>query len=289
MTTPNRTNRSRRDKRQKFVWLDQVKADKKLPRSAFIVAFQLMQGFNANYGGATWKSIETLAKETGLSEPSIVRITRQLAQRGHLKIEHGKAGRGGHSNRYFMVKKTSADEGLETSTDGGLQTSPQTSAGDPQTSAGGGDLLKNHLTGEAQEASPVRGRESGSLALTGPASAPAPVGGALEAKETVDRLPGIFSELLAIWQRPHGDEDETAAWEAFAATCSEGDPEQIAVAIIASGHRWVAAYQNEPNMLKPLWKWIRLNTWKHQPRKKQPQRNGNKVSLSALALEIGGR
>ncbi len=106
----SRTKRSR-DDRRKFLWLDQVKADKKLPRSAFVVAFELMDGFNAEFGGAAWKSIETLAKETRLSEPSIVRITRQLAQHGHLRIEPGKAGRGGrgHSNRYFMVQKTSAD------------------------------------------------------------------------------------------------------------------------------------------------------------------------------------
>ena len=95
----SRSNHSRRDDRRKFTWLDQVKADDELPSSAFLVAFQLMQGFNAKYGGACWKSIETLADDTGLSEPSIVRITRLLAQRGHLRIEPGSGvGRGGHNS-----------------------------------------------------------------------------------------------------------------------------------------------------------------------------------------------
>ncbi len=87
---PAKASRSRRDQRQKYHWLDQIKADKKLPGSAFLVAFELKQGFNAKYGGACWKSIETLADDTGLSEPSIVRITRQLAQRGHLRIRTGQ-------------------------------------------------------------------------------------------------------------------------------------------------------------------------------------------------------
>src|ERR1700730_13531687 len=216
----SRTNRSRRDKRQKFTWLDQVKADDKLPSSAFLVAFQLMQGFNAGYGGACWKSIETLAEETGLSEPSIVRITRQLAQRGHLRIEPGKAGRGGHTTRYFLVLKTSAD--------GGLQTSAQTSAGESQTSAGGGDSLKTHLK-ETLSEFPMGERErSRSLAVI--PGAPAPDGGAPKVewtatlydvvtayasqrqrralKEEGNDLPALekFATLLSIWKRPHGDE-----------------------------------------------------------------------------------
>ena len=93
-----------------------------------------MQGFNAEYGGASWKSIKTLAEETGLSEPSIVRITRQLVEHGHLKVDPGKAGRGGrgHSNRYFMVEKTSAD--------GAFKATEKGSAGEAKGSAGGVDL-----------------------------------------------------------------------------------------------------------------------------------------------------
>jgi hypothetical protein len=37
-TKSSRSNRNRRDKRGKFNWLDQVKADDELPSSAFLVA-----------------------------------------------------------------------------------------------------------------------------------------------------------------------------------------------------------------------------------------------------------
>jgi hypothetical protein len=135
--------------------LDQVRRDRELPSSAFVVAYEL--NFNAEYGGAAWQSIETLAKDTGLSEPSIVRITRQLAQHGYLKIEAGRPGRGSHSNRYFMVKQTSADGGL------------QTSAGESQTSAGGVDLSKTHRMRGAK-APPHE--DEGSLRFAADASAP---------------------------------------------------------------------------------------------------------------------
>ena len=262
--TKPRTNR-RRNTRQKFTWLDQVKADKKLPGSAFLVAFELKQGFNADYGGACWKSIETLADETGLSEPSIVRITRQLVQHGHLRIEPGKAGRGGHTNRYFMVKKTSAD--------GGSQTSVQTSAGESQTSAGGGDLLKTHLRGEAK-ASPLRGRENGSRALTViPASAPAPVGGAPEeSKEAVDG----FSDLWALWSShrnfPDTDEDAALGWKAYIAIVP-GEVSRSELHSRAGAH--IAGVKANGLKVGDLWKWLGWNNWrKEPPPSPQPQRNG---------------
>lgn len=288
MATANsktRTNRRIRDKRQKFIWLDQVKADKKLPRSAFVVAFQLMQGFNAEYGGAAWKSIETLAKETGLSEPSIVRITRQLTERGHLKIDPGKPGRGGHSNRYFMVKKTSAGGGLETSTDGDLQTSAQTSARDPQTSASGGDPLKNHLTGEAIEASPVGERES-ELTLAAAPGAPAPVSGAPEGKEvTVDR----FSDLWASWSsiRPHADTltHKAAGRAAFVEVCRWADPDEV---IAAAYKRMTAAEQDNPRFLPKLADWLSNDNWrKPPPPPSKSRRKGGKPALAEMMLRRG--
>jgi Helix-turn-helix domain len=260
----------RRDQRRKYGWLDQVKADDRLPRSAFVVAFELKQGFNAEFGGAAWMSIKTLAADTGLSEPSIVRITRQLVERGHLKIDAGKAGRGSHTNRYFMVNKTSAD--------GGLETGFQTSAGESQTSAGGVDSIKTLL--REAKASRERERERSLALAVIPQGAPAPDGGALS------KLQACLARLLAIWQRGHGVEDEAAAWKALLTACSEGDdPVEIAAAILASGHRWFAAYQkrDEPDMLKPLWKWISLNQWKNPPPQRKPQRNGGKVSLRNIA------
>jgi len=102
--------------------------------------------------------------------------------------------------------------------------------------------------------------------------APAPSGGARRKEK--------FEALVAIWQRGHGDEDRVAAWKAFVAECGQSD--EIADEILASGHRWVAAYQHEPNMLKPLWKWLALGTWKNLPPPPKPKRgnSGGKVSAA---------
>ena len=126
----------------------------------------------------------------------------------------------------------------------------------------------NHLKNQVEEAkASSTGERERSRSLAVIPGAPAPDGGALEG------LKQVFAELFSIWKRGHGDEDEAAAWKAFVAECSKGDddPNEVAAAILASGHRWFAAYRDrdEPGMLKPLWKWLSLNTWKHQPDKKQ--------------------
>ena len=68
-----------------------------------------------------------------------------------------------------------------------------------------------------------------------------------------------FAELLAIWLRPWGEEDETDACLAFALVCREADPDDI----IDSARRWVAAV--EPRFLKPLAKWLVKGLWKKSP------------------------
>jgi Helix-turn-helix domain len=264
-TTQPRTNR-RRDTRKLFDWLNQVKADREVTPSAFLVAFEIGQGFNAEYGGAAWPSSLTIAKAVGLSEPSIIRIVRQLAQRGHLKIDPGKQG-AGHSNRYFMVLKTSTSEGF--------RTAQKTSIRVKKTSTGGYDLSKNHLQGDAK-ASPQGERENGSRALTViPVSAPAPVGGALEGKEGVDR----FSDLWALWSSarswPDNGWDELAARQSFVITCREADPDVV----IAAARAWVGVV--EGRYLSTLAKWLLGRGWLKRPPARR-QRNGK----DALAREL---
>lgn len=111
----------------------------------------------------------------------------------------------------------------------------------------------------------------------------APDGGAPEeGKKAVDRLVvDWFPELLAVWQRPWGD-DAAAAHRAFAMACREAEPDEI----IAAARAWVSAV--EPRFLKPLAEWLAKGLWQNQPPHRKPTRNGGKVSLSAIALEIGG-
>ena len=269
-----RPAKASRTNRRKFLWLDQVKADDELPRSAFVVAFELMQGFNAKYGGAAWKSIETLATDTGLSEPSIVRITRQLVNHGHLKVDPGKGGRG-HSNRYFMVQKTSAD--------GAFKATGKGSAGESKGSVGGVDSLKIHLMEEANASSNgERERRSRSLAVI--PGAPAPYGGALEG------LKERFAALWALWDShrnfPDTDEDEAKAWQAYVAIVPhEVDPGELHPR--AEAH--IAGLKVNGLKVGDLWKWLSRNNWRKEPAPKPTRKSREPSSGQVLLDKYGGR
>jgi hypothetical protein len=117
-----------------------------------------------------------------------------------------------------------------------------------------------------------------------------PHGGAPKGMATdVAAWDAAFAELLSIWKRPHGDEDEDAAWPVFVIACCscQRDPDDLATEIIASARRWVAAYQHKSDKLKPLWTWLSLNTWKNQPPPPKPTRNGGKVSLAETMRKLG--
>jgi len=86
--------------RKLFDWLNQVKADVKLPASAFKVAFEIAQHVNSN-SGAAWPSQQTVGDAIGLSETTVKDAVARLRDRGHLAIEPGR-GRG-HSSRYRLA------------------------------------------------------------------------------------------------------------------------------------------------------------------------------------------
>jgi hypothetical protein len=88
--------------RLRFVWLDQVLADSELPPSAFKVAYRLGQDFNERFDGEAWESCKKIGRAIGLSEATIIIMVRRLHERGHLRVEWGRPGRG-HPNRYQMI------------------------------------------------------------------------------------------------------------------------------------------------------------------------------------------
>jgi hypothetical protein len=278
--TQPRINR-RRDARKLFVWLNQVRGDPELSPVAFMVAFEIGQHFNSRHGGAAWPSSLTIASNIRMSERSVIRAAKLLAQRGHLKIDPGKAGRG-HSNQYFIVLQKGAAAHLKPAPKPAPAQVFRSSRKPASVALKPAPAQENYLEPSmgTLPAFPIGERER-SLAFACPAGAPAPIVGAPEeGKEAVDR----FSELLAIWKRPHGDEDEAAAWTAFVVICRE-DPE-IADEIIASARRWVTAKAQEPEFLKPLEKWLARGAWKNLPPSPKPKRNGGKVALSPIGLEI---
>jgi DNA-binding transcriptional MocR family regulator len=136
MATTSRKTRinRRRDTRKLFVWLDQVRSDPELSSSAFKVAYEIGQHFNSGHGGAAWPSSLTIATNIGVGKATVIRMVQQLRERGHLKIDPGKAGRG-HSNQYFMVvRKGSAAHpkpAAKTCASAGSQDADKRSTGGP--------------------------------------------------------------------------------------------------------------------------------------------------------------
>jgi hypothetical protein len=97
------TDRRNSFAREKFVWLDQVRADPELTPLAFMLAYVLANLVNEREGHA-WPSIARLAAECRVSETSVKQVIRRLVARGHLSVELG-IGRG-KTNRYRWIIKS---------------------------------------------------------------------------------------------------------------------------------------------------------------------------------------
>jgi hypothetical protein len=86
--------------REKFVWLEQVRADPELTPLAFMLAYILADYVNEREGCA-WPSIARLAAECRVTERGIQKTLRSLVERGHVNVELAK-GRG-KTNRYRWI------------------------------------------------------------------------------------------------------------------------------------------------------------------------------------------
>ena len=219
--------------------------------------------------------IDKIAKGSNISERSAYRQIAALRRAGWIAIRRG--GGRERCNEYVLRYPDRAVSGFKPlNPDSGDNETLTERVVNPdnrwQTKRG-----TAKRTGAGAHTPAPRERErSRSLAVPG---ALAPVGGALEqGKVAVDHFP----ELLAIWQRPWG-EDEPAAHRAFAEASRAADPDDI----VAAARAWVATV--EPRFLKPLAAWLAKGLWQNQPPQRKPTRNGGKVSWSQQAFEIGQR
>jgi hypothetical protein len=287
MATTNR----RRDARKLFVWLDQVRGDPELSPSAFKVAYEIGQHFNARHGGAAWPSSLTIATNVGLGKTTVIRVVQQLRERGHLKIDPGKAGRG-FSNQYFMVVRKGAaaypKPAAKTCASAGSQDADKRSTSEPFaepikgpfSTPKGPPVDLNYLEPPMgpPSAVPKEERES-ELALADIPGAPAPVGGALEeGKEVaVDRFP----DLWALWssRRSWPDDDEATARRSFVLECREAQPSDI----MAAAQAWVSAV--EPRYLPKLSKWLLGRGFLKLPPARR-QRHGGNPALAERLLHL---
>jgi DNA-binding FadR family transcriptional regulator len=88
-----------------FIWLDAVKADRRLRGSCFHVAYQLTRKIsNAEHEKSgtlvTWQSERTIANALGLSERTVRDMVHLLRDTDYVDIETGHGP--GSSNRYTL-------------------------------------------------------------------------------------------------------------------------------------------------------------------------------------------
>jgi hypothetical protein len=96
--------------RKIFCWLDQVNRDCELPPHAFKIAFGLSPDFNEDEGGMAWCGLDRLSTRSCTSKSTAHKMIGLLEARGHLRVEWGKRGNGGHPNRYWMVIKSESGD-----------------------------------------------------------------------------------------------------------------------------------------------------------------------------------
>jgi hypothetical protein len=95
--------------KDRFVWLDQVAADRDLPASAFKVSFAIATSLWRNKGTVTlvspeagaaddvreaWIGTREIADKIGMSRFTVMTMVDRLKERGHLEVDPGKRGRG---------------------------------------------------------------------------------------------------------------------------------------------------------------------------------------------------
>jgi hypothetical protein len=287
-----------------FQWLNQIKADRELLPSAFIIAFEIGQHFNRKRGGAAWPSYLTIANAVGLDEATVVRLVRRLHQRGHIKIEPGKRGRG-HPNRYFMVVQKPARAQVS------QKIKP---ASEPLKPAPTQENLLEPLMGNAKafphKVERDRANAHAPLDVAGALKGAAPSfeeedaskkenpcntendarfsekGGEKNVVTTFSRSPetsadasnvvvlgaDTFAELAEIWARPWAD-DEAVDRMAFAKALREGaDPAEI----VEAAKCWAAA-ADAPRYLQPLAKWLNGRGWEKAPPTRRRRHHGQSM------------
>jgi Helix-turn-helix domain len=275
--------RARNRTRDLFLWLNAVKADRELPPSAFLVAYEIGQHFNSRHGGAAWPGLETIAASIGLDKATVIRAVKRLRQRGHLLVEPGRSGRG-HSNRYRMPPAGKI-KGAAAHLSEPAKGAPAPRVKGALVSLKGAPAHLNHLEpskcGEAK-GSPHRERVV-ALRATDPPGALAPDGGAPE--EKTSGLPSkqdseIFAGLWALWARPWLDDEAEASRAFIKATSAGADPADI----IAGAQAWVDAVV--PRFRKPLEKWLAAHGWEKPPPQRR-QRKGKNPPMVAAMLKAG--
>jgi hypothetical protein len=253
-------------------WIRAVLASD-LPHVAVRVAVVI--GFHLNVEtGRCYPGIDDIKTASAVPERSLYRQIALLEKAGWISIQ--RVRKPGRNNEYILTRPAipmAGDPPDETCQNYGRGDLPKQAIRPANRVAGQNKRTREDTTGSPAYSGGPRERDARAREDPGAHA----VCGAPEVKQEL--VPDRFADLLAIWQRPWGEESEADAGLAFAIACREADLDQI----IDSARRWTAAV--EPRFLKPLAKWLAKGLLKKSP-PQRPRRNAGKVSLSAIALAI---
>jgi hypothetical protein len=260
-----------------FAFLRLVKSDHDL--TALAVALQLTEHFNETEGGVARAGTQFMARQLGLSQPTVVRALHRLADRGRLRIEWGKQGRGNVNHCWMLVEERCAGASF-----GRAEKIQKKMRQRPKKDA---PAHMNHLKnqgGASKEAPPL---ERERVHYPSPAAALDGAAGKIETSLLVSASATPeeeeFAALRAAWPRPFAD-DEAADRRAFAEARAIASVDQI----VAGACAWAAA-ADAPRYLQPLAKFLAGRCWEKPPPQRgrthpQHRRNGNKVDLCQMML-----
>lgn len=268
---------TRKGEHEAFIaaWLDQVRRDRKLPFSAFHLAYEIAIHLNRRTREA-WPNQETIGAESNLSKTTIKKLIRLLQAAGHLAFAVGTHR--GVSSRYRAVLKpvergqhvdpfAEAGKGSAMASKGVASEPRRGRRVDPDLLIDLGDASKEEASPNGRERKDASRCEAFGPAVGGALDAPAPAEERQESKSKPlpeEENQGGFAELRALWRRPWVDNDDAEAMAAYLEAIREADPHDLMRAA-----RTAVENCDAPRFLPSLSKWLNGRGWEKPPPEKR--------------------
>jgi hypothetical protein len=263
-------SRTKEFNRRRFIWLDQVMADRELTASVFKVAYNLGQRFNEREGGAAWPSVRTISETVGLSKSVVLDAVRLLQDRGHLEIQAGRQGRG-HSNRYMMLLKGRQDDLSDAAAKGRIAKIKGRKT--PGKGRPTGLNLSTHPRGSKE---PPRMRERTELSLVS-------VAGRLDGAAPDLGKEDSYIDLRRVWDRGWIKDNTSKVVAATRCAYAAARREATGAEILDGARAWVEA-ADAPRFLPALDDWLASCGWRSSPPKRGRTRTAS-VSGADIARQ----
>ena len=263
--------------RRTFLWFYRINNNPRYKHVDLAVAVRLTQFINKKTGDA-YPSAKTIGEPIGLSERSVLRSVRRLAEGGDVGVEWGAQGRG-RSNRYWPILPVLDDEKTGTTmpvsedvkpafrarkTGRALPENHKTNHGDPfGVPHGERAATAAAASGVGPEGPPHR-RQKGRSGVGGTAAGIGTNGAAVPRPQELATLHGLWDRGHPADATVRQQQADAAAWTA--ALVGGATPETILVA----AQKWIAA-ADAPRFLPKLSDWLTTHSWGKPPPKRGKQ------------------